>query len=200
MDDQVVESESDFDLAPDVPILPANHLDVPREEAPREPAPEVDLPRRELGFEFVDDLQDFSRAIHDRVDAERNLFENYGPAIDLQTEEFHRQLDTIRAERDAKTTEVESDYARDREELETTFDRRCSADRVQHEATLREIEQQYSHDAGELDSRLQDSAWVMSSVMDDSAENSPKRQFLRFETQQERIRDQQRGRGCRSPP
>ena len=75
-------AESDFDLAPDVPMLPADQHDVPSEAARQEPASGIDIPRREMGFEFTDALQTFAQAIRDRVDGERSLFENYGPAVD----------------------------------------------------------------------------------------------------------------------
>lgn len=185
-------ADSDFDLAPDVPIIPADQSDAARDEPHHEDqVADGDLTRREMGAEYAELLDTFGQAIRDRVAGEQYLQEHFGPGIDARTTELKEQIETLRARREGLETELEAEFLRNRQDLEAALDEQHAGDRQQHESTLRDIERQYAEDSAELESRYSDSAWVMSSVMDDSAESSPKRQFERFESQQERTRDQQ---------
>ncbi len=136
-------------------------------------------------------LADFQRAIDERQRNEEQLATEFGGREDDEERRLTRELADVRTARDEALADIDADYERIRATAESEFAALEASERSQHLATLRDIESRYGRQAQEVESRYHDSSWVASSVLDDTSEDSPKRQYERASQLRERVREQQ---------
>jgi hypothetical protein len=158
---------------------------------PGRSAEAVPPPPREIGGEYAGLLRDFQSAIDARLRAEQELVEVYGLPEDEQERQLKRALGEAEAIRTAAIEETDAKYERLRHAAEHEFQTTDERQRGEHLARTREIEARFARELAELEQKYHDSSWVTSSVLDDSAEDSPKRVFERNRQLRERSHEQQ---------
>jgi len=135
-------------------------------------------------------LANFERDIQQRAQAEEMLRSlNSGPDV----EELRRQetLANSIQTRDAQLAAVEADYQSAREQLQSEFETRLQTEEQEHRQTLRGITEKATRSRSSIEQQRNDSTWIVSSVMDDSAGDSPARMFERFKTLLEKSEEEQ---------
>ncbi len=113
----------------------------------------------------------------DGSDAQRRELEE---ALERLTAQHEAQLADIQTAAQQELSTHEEQYESERAEAEAELNKVCSRiDREAHEATLA------------VKRRHEESSWVLSSVLDDSSEHSPRRQYERSVTLHEKSQTQQ---------
>jgi len=160
-------------------------------------APDADSPtdvtdetvRHEPGERHAPLLREFQAAIDVRVDRERRLAAEQADEQDERERELRAQMEARDAALQADTAKLDFEYEERRGAVVSESDTVESAARDEHLSRVREIEAEYYRETAEVESRHQNSTWVTSSVLDDSADDSPLRQFERASQSRERTRD-----------
>lgn len=126
-------------------------------------------------------LSQFEREIQRRLQAEESLrLITRGP--DTQEVQLRSAGEQLQQKRDAQLAAVREAYDSSRSEHQAGFDQLLQRAEREHRQAMREIEDEAIRSRTQLEQQRNDSAWVVSSVMDDTAENSPVRSFERFKT------------------
>ncbi|MCA9087667.1 MAG: hypothetical protein KDA90_03420 [Planctomycetaceae bacterium] len=136
-------------------------------------------------------LESFARAIQERAAAEQTLQDTFGHGPDSTEQELFAAAQRAETER---ATELES-LARQQAAAEDEIDARCNTDLSElqsaQRALLHQIESRASGELTSLEQQKSDSSWVVTSVLDDTADDSPKREFERFKSQIHKLREEQ---------
>ncbi len=173
--------DTDFELAPS--LAPTGDR-----RGSRRPAPAARGALESHGESLLSDLQ---QAIDDRRRAEQALVNEFGAVEDAQERSLRRALDQLASQRESELTAIDTEYAAAVEQLRNQSDSEIDDARSWHDDVVREIERRYGSQRDEVERTYHDSSWVVSSVLDDTAEDSPRRQFERFRQLRERSREQQ---------
>jgi DNA segregation ATPase FtsK/SpoIIIE, S-DNA-T family len=137
-------------------------------------------------------LQSLERAVVARQAAERAIAAEFDGAIDPQEQELAAAL----AQRQAQHEQVLAQLAAEYEQRARQINDRCD-DQQQTAAEQRRtarniIERQAAAEIAVVTEKHEESRWVAQSVLDETSEESPKRQFDRIRTQLSKSEDQQR--------
>lgn len=124
-------------------------------------------------------LAQFHRDIQQRLQSEE-LLHQATVNSDPREVQLRSTLSQLQQKREAQFAAVQESFDTARREAETGFDSRLQIAEQEHRQTLRHIEREAAQSQAELEQQHNDSTWVVSSVMDDSAEDSPARAFDRF--------------------
>lgn len=161
------------------------------EDAPRRRAPSPDGIRCRDGELYAHLLDEFQAAIDVRVERERQMAAEHAVGEDDRERQLRERLEKAEATHAAALSSLESEFESRLNAVAVELDTLENDARDEHAARIREIEASYHSEISELESRRQDSTWVTSSVLDDTADDSPLRQFERASQVRERLRDQQ---------
>ena len=157
----------------------------------RRPEPTADAVRRPHGELYESILVAFQSAIDIRVEREARYAAEQAVQQDEQERELRLRLEQTEARHAAALEAVDADFEAQRDAVQSELDRLEQEAREEHLSRIREVESAYHREIADLEARHQDSTWVTSSVLDDTAEDSPLRQFERASQVRERLRDQQ---------
>ena len=182
MSDLLIDTGNDptLELQPPLPGPPANGAAV---AAP--------TGRQHVGQNQALLISDFQQAIEQRCRLEEQLVSETSGIEDDEDRRLARELADVRAARGEALADMDAEYERILGTAVAEFDALESSERSEHLSTLREIESRYSREVAEVEARYHDSSWVTTSVLDDTAEDSPRRQFERATQLRERVKEQQ---------
>jgi len=124
-------------------------------------------------------LTRFARDVQQRLHAETALNDITGGA-DPQEAQLRLALSQLLQNRDAQLAAVEEAFLAQRDETDDRFSTRLQTAEQEHHHTMRSIDEGASRARKKLEQQRSDSTWIVSSMMDDSAEDSPARTFDRF--------------------
>jgi hypothetical protein len=163
----------------------------PPRARPSPPPESVQPAPAEIGREYAGLLREFQSAIDERLRAEQELIDVYGLPEDEQERRLRRSLQEAEAARSEAVGATDAEYDRLRCEAEAECQSTEERQRTEHLARTREIEARFAGELAELEQKYHDSSWVASSVLDDSAEDSPLRVFERSRQLLERSQENQ---------
>ncbi len=125
-------------------------------------------------------LRQFETAVARRRAREQEFRETFESIIDSEEVSLEQQLQQVVEQRDQTLAAHSSEFELVSQELEAYFTQQINEVQQEHDYRVREAEQLANRELQQIDDRHRDSEWVVSSVMDDTAEDSPRRQFERF--------------------
>lgn len=136
-------------------------------------------------------LRQFETAVARRRAREQEFRETFESIIDSEEVSLEQQLQQVVEQRDQTLAAHSSEFELVSQELEAYFTQQINEVQQEHDYRVREAEQLANRELQQIDDRHRDSEWVVSSVMDDTAEDSPRRQFERFKQVLLRAREEQ---------
>ncbi|AMV16542.1 FtsK/SpoIIIE domain-containing protein [Planctomyces sp. SH-PL14] len=136
-------------------------------------------------------LTDLQKAISARHRGEMEASRNFQLVGDEQLREFQEAIRRTIADREDTLTTLAETHARVRGETEEEFGAQLRGIETEHRGIVREIESRRGAERNDIEHRYNESTWVTSSVLDDTAEDSPKRQYERFKGTLLKTRDEQ---------
>ena len=105
--------------------------------------------------------------------------------------QLRSRLSQLQSDRDAQAEQAEAEYRTVRDRAEAVYVDQLGALETAHRAKRKEIETEAARALQQVEQQRGDSEWVVSSVLDDEAEDSPLREFERFRTVVEKSREEQ---------
>lgn len=124
-------------------------------------------------------LNQFDEAIQQRVAAEQTLAESLS-GTDVVEQELRFSIEEQQRQADAIRTTIDANYQAGRARTLAGFDREFQQAESVHRSHLRRIDREANQERREIERKREESEWVVSSVLDDHAEDSPLREFERF--------------------
>ncbi|WP_437226867.1 FtsK/SpoIIIE domain-containing protein [Planctomicrobium sp. SH661] len=135
-------------------------------------------------------LTEFEREIQRRSHAEDALRQSSsGP--DPQESQLRATVSGLLQSRDAQIEAATLDFESVFQSTTADFDQRLAIAEQEHRETLRSIESNAFKSRSNIEKQRNDSTWVVTSVMDDSAEDSPARVFDRFKSLLQKSKEDQ---------
>jgi ABC-type multidrug transport system fused ATPase/permease subunit len=136
-------------------------------------------------------LESFQHAIEDRVLSEQGLAEEFGSGPDETERSLAQLLAEADALRDTELSETERNWQQLQQEIQQRYAAQLEQLEQEHRRILREVNSQADAALAELQQQKHDSEWVLTSVLDDTAEGSPKRELERFKSTIHNLREEQ---------
>ncbi|QDU36557.1 FtsK-like domain-containing protein [Maioricimonas rarisocia] len=137
--------------------------------------------------ELFDGLQ---QAITRRTAAEENFAERFRSGPDEEIFRLTQSIDALESQHAAARAETIAEYEATRAQLVEHYQTGLFELDRHHERSVREIRSRYAGESTEAERQYKDSTWVTSSVLDDTAEDSPHRQFETFRLLLQRTREE----------
>lgn len=147
--------------------------------------------RRLMLSRYPEMLSDLQRAIAAREKSEQENSEQFQLTHDPQLRSYQDAIRATMRQRDEILEQLQADHVRFREERESAFAEQLDEIEREYRQAARKIKESRQQELEEVTTQHRDSTWVTTSVMDDTAEDSPKRQFERFKTLLLKARDEQ---------
>ncbi|MCA8998066.1 MAG: hypothetical protein KDA80_13805, partial [Planctomycetaceae bacterium] len=135
-------------------------------------------------------LSRFQEEIGQRIQQEEAL-QNATYGTDTGETELRAELTRLQAE---KSTELEAIEQRFQEKLsaETAeLDRRIDEEQRRHQSVVDSIEREAAQATAEIEQQKESSQWVVESILDDTADDSPVREFEKFKSTLNKCREDQ---------
>ena len=136
-------------------------------------------------------LAAFAQAIQDRVTAEQDLHREFGQGPDETEQQLALDVQAVESQRSSELEAVESEHQHTLAAIEGHHGPIIRAEESNHRARLHDIESQAQYDLATLAQQKSDSSWVVTSVLDDTAEDSPRRELERFKNTIQKLREEQ---------
>ena len=133
-------------------------------------------------------LDDLRAGIEARRSREQELAELDGDNADPAARQLAQKLSRLETELQQKLAQAEEQHAQANGEIDDLFASHASAAEGEYRRTLQQIQQRYAGEAAAVEKQYEENQWMMSSILDDESENSPKRQYesLKAQIQQSR--------------
>ncbi len=147
--------------------------------------------RRPMLSRFQGMLTDLQQAISARQKGERESSEQFQLLHDPQLLAFQDSIRLKMRERDEVIEQLAAEHTERRGTVEEKFAGQLGSLESQYRRDVKEIERNRGAERSEVEQRFHDSTWVTTSVLDDTAEDSPRRQFDRFKTLLVKAREEQ---------
>lgn len=163
----------------------------PPDERNRQESATAAAPRRAAGERYASLLRDYQAAIDIRAARERQLGAEQTDSQDQRERELRERLADRSAAHAADVAALDAEIEQRRTAALAELEAVAAAARDEHLARVREIESAFYRETSDVEARYQDSSWVTSSVLDDSADDSPLRQFERATQTRDRSREAQ---------
>jgi hypothetical protein len=125
-------------------------------------------------------LRSFQRDIERRQAAEATFHQNSGP--DRQEALLQEALRSQMEGRDDEMQSLASHFESTYETASQEWSRRMAEAEQRHQGAIRNIENDAARATTQLEHQRDNSAWVVTSVLDDTADDSPAREFERFKS------------------
>ncbi|MEZ6058218.1 MAG: FtsK/SpoIIIE domain-containing protein [Planctomycetaceae bacterium] len=122
------------------------------------------------------------QAVAQRQKGEQVLRERFleGPSADESA--LRQRLSQLQDERDQLRGQLEAVSAQERAERLASYQSQLEVVEMAHREASSEIALRFDTELAEIEQTLTDSTWVATSVLDDTADDSPKRLFDKFKT------------------
>lgn len=160
----------------------------------KEIVPHHSLPKRSRRLmlsRYSEMLSDLQRAIAARDKAEQENSEQFQLTHDPQLLAYQEAIRATMRQRDELLEQLKIDHDRIRGEREEAYSEQLDEVERDYRRASRTINESRGAELDEITTQHRDSTWVTTSVMDDTAEDSPRRQFDRFKTLLLKARDEQ---------
>ena len=140
---------------------------------------------------YSDLLESLNAAIAERAAAERRLAELQSEERpgELDTEEVHDHLGWLAAQEQAAQAAVEEAYSQTVAEVENRYQAETAAAESTARRERSQVGEHFERETKAIESQYDENRWIMTSLVDESAEDNPKRQLETFKTQIERLQE-----------
>jgi hypothetical protein len=128
---------------------------------------------------LIDPLRDFQEAIAARARGEQTLAEQFGASSDPQEVALSAAVQELDEAHALELAELEQQIARRRDAVVERHRSAGSQIRAELSARIAGIQQQARDETERLSRKYEDSRWIATSLVDETAEDSPKRQYER---------------------
>lgn len=135
-------------------------------------------------------LSQLEEAIQTRIQAEAELRKVASGAHPHEVA-LRQALNQLVQSRDEQLQAVIDSDQQEREQLLAEFDHKLQLAETEHQTLLQEIHSTATRARHQIEQQRNESTWVVSSVLDDSAEDSPARTFERFQNLLQKSREDQ---------
>jgi len=135
-------------------------------------------------------LSNFEHSIQRRIADEERL-RQFTTAPDQQEVQLRAALSQLTASRDAQLEAVNQEYTQSRDVIQAEFDHQLQRAEAEHLQTMNNIETSAVRSRTSVEQKKEDSTWIVNSVLDDSADDSPARIYERFKAQTHKSREDQ---------
>jgi len=132
----------------------------------------------------------FQTAIDRRLAGERQL-QVIQSGIDQDEVSRRERLEELLRARNLELTAEQSEFERQLEATHSSFQNQLETLDSSHQQQLRRINDTANRELQQLERQKEDSTWVVSSVLDDSIDDSPARTFERLKSQLLKAREEQ---------
>lgn len=147
-------------------------------------------PRKAVMADYSSLLHQFQTAIQHRIASEEILAElSSGP--DQYERQLQQSLTHAQTQRDDQLESLEQDHREARQQTENRFAELIHEATQSQDRAEREVQTKANAELDSLEKKRADSEWVVSSMLDDSAEDSPMREFEKFQSLLEKSREEQ---------
>ncbi len=140
---------------------------------------------------ITDRLRTLEEAAVRRVQSEQAYAARFGSGNDPHQESLARDLAQVIEEHAQQEATLNTQFAEQRSEVETQHSSERDAAKAEHEATISRTRREARVETERVNLQHEDSSWVAASVLDDTAEESPKRQYDRIRATLAKTREQQ---------
>lgn len=135
---------------------------------------------------IVAELQD-AIAVRSRAEFELDALESNEE--DSSSLDSKKDLDARVADLERQLVSVEEEYHRERDEIEQRYRSDVASANAEHHSITVEVQRVAEEKLAEIEHQYEENTWMLASLLDDDAENSPKRQYESLKTQLQESRD-----------
>ncbi len=101
------------------------------------------------------------------------------------------ELESTRERYEKETHQLEEEYQAVRNEVSEHYQKELTEHQSAYENLVQSLNAEANQASAQLEQKREDSEWVVSSVLDDSAEDSPLREYQKFESIQQKTQEEQ---------
>jgi hypothetical protein len=134
-------------------------------------------------------LDDLRAGIEARRKREQELAELDVDSADPAAGRLAQELSRLENELGQELAQAEEQYAQAKGEIEERFANHASAAEGEYRRTLQQLQQRYASETAAVERQHEENRWMMSSILDDESENSPKRQYESLKSQIQQSRE-----------
>src|SRR5262245_31915895 len=126
------------------------------------------------------ELEALLAAAKERAAAEQEVASEFTNSLDDPEYELQKNLRQIGSQFDKQLETAQEEWETKRTALVQQFEQEEAGIRSQQQAALREIELEHGKEQEAAEKEKTDASWMVSSVLDDSAHDSPRYQYETF--------------------
>ncbi|HXY36999.1 MAG TPA: hypothetical protein VEI07_22415, partial [Planctomycetaceae bacterium] len=119
-------------------------------------------------------------AAKERAAAEQEVAAEFTNSLDDPEYELQKNLKKISSQFDQQLQDAQQSWEDSRNAIVAEFEQEESGIKTQQQAALREIELEYGNEREAAQKEKTDASWMVSSVLDDNAHDSPRYQYETF--------------------
>lgn len=134
-------------------------------------------------------LDDLHASIDARVRSEHELAALAAEPDEIPAHAFEEQLRSLTGEIEREIAEVDARYAQERQQFTRRHESAIHAAEAEASRVIGEVHQRIDAELEAVEQQYSENTWMLSSLLDDDAENSPKRQFEGLNVQLQQARD-----------
>ncbi len=123
--------------------------------------------------------------------SEQTFASQFGSGIDPEQEALAQRLADVVDKQSVQEAELKEQFATQRREVESEHLSQRNAAKSKHEATMSRVRREAQQETDRVNAQHEDSRWVATSVLDETADESPKRQFERIRQSLDKSLEQQ---------
>ena len=120
------------------------------------------------------------KAIDDRDRAVQQMQSAYASSTATEQSQFNATLDELEKHRQQESLSVQQDYDATVAQAQSQYDADYGPIQTQYQSLLREIDSRYESESKAVRQEQEDRRWMVDSVLDDSAGDSPKQKYETF--------------------
>ncbi|MEZ6050012.1 MAG: FtsK/SpoIIIE domain-containing protein [Planctomycetaceae bacterium] len=129
--------------------------------------------------------------IAQRTQSEQAFVSQFGSSIDPELEALEQKLSDVVNRQSVQAAELQEQFASRRREIESEHLSQRNTVKSEHEAELSRVRREAQQETDRVNAQHEDSRWVATSVLDETADESPKRQFERVRQSLDKSLEQQ---------
>ena len=127
-----------------------------------------------------------------RAQSEQAYAAEFQSGVDPEQESLVQKLQEVVDRQTVQVTEFKEQFASQRREVEAEYHSQRETAKTEHEAAMSRVRREAQQETERVTAQHEDSRWVASSVLDETADESPKRQFERVRQSLDNSLEQQR--------
>ncbi len=125
-------------------------------------------------------VEQVHQAVENRKKIETQIQDEQHLGVDPQEQAFESQLAARQSQYDYQSNEEYTAYTNQRQQIIDQADAEYARVKEEFESFVEETNQKHQDEQDNAEQELADNEWILTSVLDDSAETSPKRKFENF--------------------